>query len=183
MRPDAAPGVAMAIPPPDPSLELDVRVPSDLLPETPDRSSEPLYRLPVGILALGWLLATLMAIGGWPLVGLAVEMPAGWLRWGMTGAAISAGVGGLGLLILGPWKPRRSGDLPTLWLASTTARLLAIPAVAFLIYSAARPPDRPFVIGLAISALLLLLIEVPIIARSMLAQIEAEEARRPRDDG
>ncbi|MEC8321376.1 MAG: hypothetical protein VX012_08200 [Planctomycetota bacterium] len=137
----------------------------------------------MGILALGWLLATLMAVGGWPLVGLAVEMPAGWLRWGMTGAAISAGVGGLGLLILGPWKPRRSGDLPTLWLASTTARLLAIPAVAFLIYSAARPPDRPFVIGLAISALLLLLIEVPIIARSMLAQIEAEEARRPRDDG
>lgn len=160
-----------------------MRVPSDLLPETPDRSSEPLYRLPVGILALGWLLATAMAIGGWPLVGLAVDLPPGWLQWGMIGAAISAGVGGLGLLILGPWKPRRSGDLPTLWLASTTARLLAIPAVAFLIYSSARPPDRPFVIGLAISALLLLLIEVPIIARSMLAQIEADEARRPREDG
>lgn len=160
-----------------------MRVPSDLLPDAPDRSSEPLYRLPAGVLALGWAAAALLAIAGWPLVGLGVEMPPGWLFWGMVGAAVSAGVGGLGLLVLAPWKPRRSGDLPTLWLASTTARLLAIPAVAFLIYSAARPPDRPFVIGLAISALLLLLIEVPIIARSMLAQIEADEARGPREDG
>ena len=73
--------------------------------------------------------------------------------------------------------------LPTLWLASTTGRILAIPAVAFLIYSAAHPPVRPFVLGLAVSALLLLMIEVPIIARSMLAQIEAEEQGRHRSDG
>ena len=42
---------------------------------------------------------------------------------------------------------------------------------------------RPFVLGLAVSALLLLMIEVPIIARSMLAQIEAEEQGRHQSDG
>ena len=112
-----------------------------------------------------------------------VELPPDWLNWGVIGGVISSVIGGLGLLIIGPWKPRRSGDLPTLWLASTTGRLLAIPGVAFVIYSAARPPDRPFVIGLAASALLLLMIEVPIIAKSMLAQIEEDEARGSREGG
>jgi hypothetical protein len=55
--------------------------------------------------------------------------------------------------------------------------------VAFVIYSAARPPDRPYVIGLAASALALLAIEVPIIAKSMLSQIEEDEARGTRSDG
>ena len=159
-----------------------MKIPSDLLPQPTDRSSEPLYRLPVGLLAVGWLAASMISIGAWPLVGLFVELEPGWVLWGSLGGAISSVVGGAGLLILGPWKPRRSGDLPTLWLASTTGRILAIPAVAFLIYSAARPPDRPFVVGLAASALVLLAVEVPIIAKAMLAQIEADESAAAASD-
>lgn len=159
-----------------------MKIPSDLLPQPSDRSSEPLYRLPVGILALGWLVAAVVSIGAWPVAGLFVDLQPGWLLWGALGGVISSVVGGAGLLILGPWKPRRSGDLPTLWLASTTGRILAIPAVAFLIYSAARPPDRPFVVGLAASALVLLAVEVPIIAKAMLAQIEADESAAAASD-
>ena len=61
------------------------------------------------------------------------------------------GIGGLGLLaVIGPWKPRRSGDLPTHWLAATTgAHFLLIPGVAFLLYSATQPPDKPYVLGVA----------------------------------
>ncbi|MBC02676.1 MAG: hypothetical protein CMJ34_05145 [Phycisphaerae bacterium] len=160
-----------------------MKVPSDQFPERADRSSEPLYRLPAGLLGVGWLVSALLGVGGWFVISGVVELPPDWLNWGVIGGVISSVIGGLGLLIIGPWKPRRSGDLPTLWLASTTGRLLAIPGVAFVIYSAARPPDRPFVIGLAASALLLLMIEVPIIAKSMLAQIEEDEARGSREGG
>ena len=161
-----------------------MKVPQDQMPGADrDRSSEPLYRLPAGILALGWLVSAILGVGGWFLVGTVVEFQPGWLPWGPIGGGVASIVGGLGLMVIVPWKPRRSGDLPTLWLASTTGRILAIPAVAFLIYSAAHPPVRPFVLGLAVSALLLLMIEVPIIARSMLAQIEAEEQGRHRSDG
>ena len=160
-----------------------MKVPSDQFPEQSDRSSEPLYRLPARLLGLGWLVSGVIGVGGWFLASWIVQVQPDWLKWGVIGGVISTVIGGLGLLIIGPWKPRRSGDLPTLWLASTTGRLLAIPAVAFVIYSAARPPDKPFVIGLAASALILLMIEVPIIAKSMLAQIEEDEARGTRDDG
>lgn len=159
-----------------------MKVPSEQFPQRSDRSSEPLYRLPARLLALGWLVSAFLGVGGWFPVSWVVELQPGWLQWGVIGGVVSAVIGGLGLLIIGPWKPRRSGDLPTLWLASTTGRLLAIPAVAFVIYSAARPPDKPFVIGLAASALILLVIEVPIIAKSMLAQIEQDEARGTRED-
>ena len=165
------------------SQRMLVKVPNDQFPEPADRSSEPLYRLPAGLLGLGWLVSALLGVAGWFPVSWIVQLPPDWLKWGVIGGAVSAVIGGLGLLLIGPWKPRRSGDLPTLWLASTTGRLLAIPAVAFVIYSAARPPDKPFVIGLAASALILLVIEVPIIAKSMLAQIAEEEARGAREDG
>ncbi len=159
-----------------------MKVPTDQFPAPSDRSSEPLYRLPAALLGLGWLVSAIIGVGGWFLVSLVSDLPADWLQWGMIGGLVSSVVGGLGLLVIGPWKPRRSGDLPTLWLASTTGRLLAIPAVAFVIYSATRPPDRPFVIGLAVSALALLVIEVPIIAKSMLAQIDQDEAGGTRKD-
>ena len=160
-----------------------MKVPNDQFPQATDRTEEPLYRLPAGLLGLGWLISALIGVGGWFVASLIVDLQPGWLEWGVVGGLVSAVVGGLGLLVIGPWKARRSGDLPTLWLASTTGRLLAIPAVAFVIYSAARPPDRPYVIGLAASALVLLAIEVPIIAKSMLSQIDADEARGTRSDG
>jgi hypothetical protein len=65
-------------------------------------------------------------------------------------------------------------------MASTVARILAIPGVGFLLYFAARPPERPLVIGLAGATLVLLAIEVPIIAKAMLGQLAEEEAAASR---
>ncbi len=153
-----------------------VRIPSDLLPPPADRSGEPLYTLPGGLLLAGWAIAVLLGVGGWFVAGQVRPLEPETLRWGAIGGAVASAVGGLGLLILVPWKPRRSGDLAPLWMASTVARILAIPAVGFLLYFAARPPERPLVIGLAGATLVLLAIEVPIIAKAMLGQLAEEEA-------
>ena len=157
-----------------------VRIPSDLLPPPADRSGEPLYALPGGLLLAGWALAALVGVGGWFVVGQIRPIEPENLRWGAIGGAVASAVGGLGLLIMVPWKPRRSGDLAPLWMASTVARILAIPGVGFLLYFAARPPERPLVIGLAGATLVLLAIEVPIIAKAMLGQLAEEEAAASR---
>ncbi|MHC4793297.1 MAG: hypothetical protein ACYTDE_03240 [Planctomycetota bacterium] len=145
-----------------------------------NRAGEPVYSLPCKGLAIGWVISLAVSIGLWPLIG-----PVGWLDedgicWAMLGAAIGGGIGGLGLLVIGPWKPRRSGDLPTLWLAATTARILAIPGVAFVLYSSIHPPEKPYVLGVAAGALALLVVEVPLIARAMLRQIAADESSATR---
>lgn len=156
-----------------------MRIPSDLIPrdEPRDRTGEPLYTLPAGLLALGWLGVMVLSTGGWWVAARFMTIEPDAVVWGSIGGALSGAIGGLGLLVLAPWKPRRSGDLPTLWMGVTTGRLLATPAVAFLLYSAAHPPDRPYVFGIAAAAFLLLVVEVPIIARAMLSQLADEEAR------
>jgi hypothetical protein len=137
-----------------------MKIPKNMLFEAKNRDSEPLYTLPSRALAIGWLISESIAVGIWPLIG----------------ALLAATIGGLGLIALMPWKPRRSGDLPTYWLAATTGRLLLIPGVAFLLYSATQPPDKPYVLGLAVASLALLMVEVPLIAKAMLRQITLEES-------
>lgn len=158
-----------------------VRIPTDLVPSPPDRSGEPLYRLPGGLLLAGWLVAAAIGVGGWYLAAAVRPIDPETVRWGAWSGLAAVVVGGLGLLVLLPWKPRRSGDLAPLWMASTVMRVLAIPGVGFLIYFAARPPERPLVIGLAGATLVLLAIEVPIIASAMLRQLAEEEAAASTD--
>ena len=156
-----------------------VRIPSDLLPPPADRSGEPLYALPGRLLAAGWAVAACVAIGGWFVVARIRPIEPETLRCGVLSAVLGVVVGGLGLLVMVPWKPRRSGDLAPLWMASTVLRILAVPGLGILLYFAARPPERPLVIGLAGATLLLLAIEVPIIATAMLRQLAEEEAAAP----
>lgn len=153
-----------------------VRIPNDMLPTKPDRSGEPLYALPGRLLLGGWLVSVAVGVGGWFVAARIRPIEPETLHWGALSGALAAALGGLGLLIMVPWKPRRSGDLAPLWMASTVARILAIPGVGFLLYFAARPPERPLVIGLAGATLVLLAIEVPIIATAMLRQLAEEEA-------
>jgi hypothetical protein len=153
---------------------------SEQLGTSGNQGNEPVYSLPCKGLVIGWLVSLAVSVGLWPLIG-----PVGWLdedgiRYAMLGAAIGGGIGGLGLFAIGPWKPRRSGDLPTLWLAATTARILAIPGVAFVLYSSIHPPDKPYVLGVAAGALALLVVEVPLIARAMLRQIADDESSATR---
>ena len=157
-----------------------VRIPGDMLPPKVDRSAEPLYALPWRLLLAGWLASVAVGVGGWFVAAAIRPLDPETVHWGALSGAIGAVVGGLGLLIMVPWRPRRSGDLAPLWMASTVARILALPAVGILLYFAARPPERPLVIGLAGATLVLLAIEVPIIATAMLRQLTEEEAAASR---
>ncbi|GEM_PF-6158516 len=153
-----------------------MKIPENQLRGPENRDSEPFYTLPSRALGVGWLVSAIVAIGIWPVIGPAIGFEPRSTQWAIIGAVLAAAIGGLGLLVLMPWKPRRSGDLPTYWLAATTGRLLLIPGVAFLLYSAAHPPDKPYVLGLAGASLALLAVEVPLIAKAMLRQITLEES-------
>ena len=153
-----------------------MKIPKNQLISPENRDLEPFYTLPSRGLAIGWLASAIVAIGIWPVIGPPVGFEPQETKWAIIGAVLAAAIGGLGLLILMPWKPRRSGDLPTYWLAATTGRLLLIPGVAFLLYSATQPPDKPYVLGLAVASLALLMVEVPLIAKAMLRQITLEES-------
>ena len=156
-----------------------MKIPPDLIEPAPRRDDARRYALPALGLAVGWAAATVASTLGWwflpPVFGAGPE----WATWGAIGAALMGGMWGLGLVALTPWRPKRAEDLPTLWFAVTTGRILFIPGAAFLLYSAAQPPDKPYVLGLASAGLVLLAIEVPVIAKAMLRQIALEEQARP----
>ena len=156
-----------------------MKVPSDLIQPPSREGDDHRYSLPAWSLGLGWGAATLVSILGWWFLPPALGKPPDWATWGAIGAALVGGMWGVGLLALTPWRPKRAADLPTLWLAATTGRILLIPGAAFLLYSATQPPDTPYVLGLASAGLALLAIEVPVIARAMLRQIALEEQERP----
>ena len=72
-----------------------MKVPNDQFPLPTDRTEEPLYRLPAGLLGLGWLVSALIGVGGWFVASLIVDLQPGWLEWGVVGGLVSAVVGGL----------------------------------------------------------------------------------------
>ena len=66
--------------------------------------------------------------------------------------------------------------MPTVWLASTVIRFLAAPGVGFLLYFALRPASKPFVLGLALTYLVLLVIEVLIAVSDLRRQLDHIES-------
>ncbi len=156
-----------------------MKIPPDLIEVPIPDENEPRYSLPARGLVIGWFAGTVVPVGGWWFLAPLLGASAAWAFWGAIGAALVGVMWGGGLLAITPWRPKRGADLPTLWLAATTGRILLIPGAAFLLYSATQPPDKPYVLGLASAGLALLAIEVPVIARAMLRQIALEEQERP----
>ena len=148
-----------------------------------DRTLEPLYRLPARGLALGWVIVAVVCATIWPLVGPGLQSAFGWDDNPVAGGALGSGAalfaGAAALLVIQPWKPRLAGDLPTVWLAFIVVRLFATPALALMLYFAARPPTGPFALGVALAYLGLLLLETLLAASSIrgkLAQTTSTEA-------
>lgn len=58
----------------------------------------------------------------------------------------------IGTLSMRPWKARRLGRLPMLWMAGRGVCFLAVLVLAALIYSAPRPRPDPLAFGLVLAS-------------------------------
>jgi hypothetical protein len=106
------------------------------------------------LIGAGWTLGA--AIGKWPTD---VQFA------GLAGGAIVAMVGGLGVLIMKPWKTRPIGDWMTMWLAATVLRVFLTPTLTFLLYSSARLNAFTLTLSVASAYLVVLLAEAFVLAR------------------
>ena len=150
---------------------------------TPDLGG-PKLRLPLVPLLMGWMLGSLAVLGGGAALGSALGASGSQLSAGLLGASIAVGVMGFGLLVAGPGKERSATDMPIAWLASTVIRFLAAPGIGFVLYFALRPDLKPYVLGLALAYLVLLVIEVLIAVsdlRRQLDRIESEASVQETD--
>ena len=143
-------------------------------PETPP---QPMFTLPFRTLVGAWcLLLLLFVAAAWiaPGSGATEDQAVSALIGALT--ALAVGVGSV--LAIRPWAPRPSGDLPTIWLFVTVARLFATPVFALLIYFAARLSTGAFVLGIGAAYIALLFLETAAIVvdmRRQLAQVPAPE--------
>ena len=148
---------------------------------TESTAQEPLYfTLPGRLLAACWLVLVALNFVGWLVVAPAMGETVSEVRAGLTGGLLSMVVGGGSLVLISPWKPRPSEDLPTLWLAVTVARVLVTPVVALLLYFAARPATGPYVLGIGSAYLGLLFLETTVIVLDMRRQFESVGPRPSR---
>ncbi len=88
------------------------------------------------IAALGWLAASF--VGTW---GLSGRVP------GLLGIAASAAVSLLVVAAIRPWKPRPILVWGGVLIAASTGRIVVTIGICLLLYSAARLPAGPLLIG------------------------------------
>jgi hypothetical protein len=126
-----------------------------------------LIALPWRLLVWCMLAAGLIIAGLWAGVVAARSMSSDILLSGIAGVGVSLAMTLLGVLIMTPWKRRLAIDWMTMWLAGTVFRVLATPAAAFLLYSAASPrlASKPFGLAVAVTYLVVLLSEAAILAQ------------------
>jgi hypothetical protein len=107
-----------------------------------------------GLIGSGWMGATIV-------LGQPVEV-----QWaGLIGAGVVLVVSVLGILAMAPWKTRPASMWMTLWLAGTLVRMLAAPALTFLLYSALPLNAMALTLSVAVAYLFVLLTETAVIAR------------------
>ena len=133
---------------------------------------QPRFALPTARLGVVWVLLLVLAFLGWLVVAPAVGVEPAGSHGGLMGALIALLIGAGSILLVGPWRPRPSGDLPTLWLLITVGRLFVTPACALLLYFAARPPAGTYVLGIGSAYIALLILETTVIVHDMRRQLE-----------
>jgi drug/metabolite transporter (DMT)-like permease len=139
---------------------------------SPATVEQPLFGLPTAQLGVVWGILIALAFLGWLVVGPAVGLDSSGTWAGLMGALVALVVGAGSILLIVPWRPRPSGDLPTLWLLITVGRLFVTPACALLLYFAARPPAGTYVLGIGSAYIALLVFETTVIVRDMRRQLE-----------
>jgi hypothetical protein len=130
-------------------------------------SNEPTLAMPAGRIVAAILVAAGMTGSGWVGITLALGKDVAVQTAGLAGAALVAIVGVLGVLAMAPWKHRPISMWMTFWLAGTLVRMLATPALTFLLYSAAPLNAMALTLAVAVAYLIVLLTETAVIARSV----------------
>ena len=98
--------------------------------------NEPCLSLPTSRLVTSIALAAALTGSTWVGVAVILRQSSGAQMAGLLAAAVVAIVAIGGILAIGPWKTRPVGTWMSLWLAGMVIRMLATPAITFLLYFA-----------------------------------------------
>ncbi|MBL9150113.1 MAG: hypothetical protein JNM94_15605 [Phycisphaerae bacterium] len=140
---------------------------------------DPPRTLPWRTILVGLVILGLLQVG-------VAEGLARWKGWGpevvkgiALGGAASLVVAALAILVLAPWKPRKTADWTVLWLGVVTVRLIFTPLALFSVYSSALLPGPAVFLGGVAAYLAALLLETVVIARAMLPSEHAPTRDSP----
>lgn len=143
-------------------------------------ADEPTLSLPTVPVVAAVLGGSAASAGGWWAVTAMLGSDQATLVAGLAGAAVVGVVGVVAVLVLAPWRSRPVSFWWTLWLAGTVLRLLATPAVTFLLYSATSLSAVPLTLSVAVTYLVALFAETAVIARHV-NRVLASPASSSRD--
>ena len=129
--------------------------------------NEAIFALPTTRLLMSVALAAALTGAGWVAIAIMLGQPAD-VQWaGLMGAAVVLVVCVLGVLAMAPWRARTASTWMTFWLAGTVLRMLAAPALTFLLYSATPLNAVALTLAVAVAYLIVLLTETVTIAHSV----------------
>jgi hypothetical protein len=115
--------------------------------------NEPVLALPTSRLLTAVVLAAALTGATWVGVCLILHQSSGVQYAGLIAAAVVAMVSLGAILAMMPWRSRPISSWMTLWLAGMVIRMLAVPAITFLLYFAAPAPGSSGSSGGAVLAL------------------------------
>jgi hypothetical protein len=129
-------------------------------------TNEQTLAMPTSRLVMGVLLAAGLTGAAWVGICLVIiGQTAAIQAAGLVGAGVVAVVAAMGIVAMTPWKTRPVTGWMTMWLAGTVIRMLATPAVTFLLYSAIPLNAMALTLSVAIAYLVVVLTEATIVAR------------------
>ena len=127
--------------------------------------NEPTFALPTGRMITVIGVASALVGAMWVAVTALLRQPVS-VQWaGLIGSGIVLLVSVLGVIAMGPWKTRPASMWMTLWLAGMLVRMLAAPALTFLLYSALPLNAMALTLSVAVAYLIVLLTETAMLAR------------------
>jgi glucan phosphoethanolaminetransferase (alkaline phosphatase superfamily) len=134
--------------------------------------NEPVLSLPTSRLVTAVALAAAMTGSIWVGVCLILRQSSGVQIAGLLAAAVVLAVSIAGILAITPWKTRPISTWMTLWLAGMVIRMLATPAITFVLYFAVPAPTpgdsggaAALALAVALVYLVVVLTEAIVVAR------------------
>ena len=119
----------------------------------------PTWRL-LGAIAL----VAVVAVTAWAVAAWLGPWGPGVFAAGATGVAIVAVVTAASMLALVPWKARPISSWMQWWMGGSLMRLIVVPAVTYLLYSAASLSAGALMLGVGLTYVLTLFAEAVVLA-------------------